>query len=237
MDLPQPIPLRTDYSLTRESPFSYRCHGCNRCCHDKAIPVNPYEVARLAETLGTTTSDVLAHSTTTGGATLATQADGACVFLGANGCTVHAGRPLACRLYPLGRQVAGAGRERFAEVVPHPESEGVYGQGNTSGDSTVEGWLRSQGAGPFLAAADRYSAVLSRMIAALTKSQLTEDVLDETAPSFGRPAPPPDENWLDMDAVVARRCAALGEPVPSDVESKTEIHLAALEEWAAHFGA
>ena len=87
MKLPGPLPLRTDWSLTRGSEFSYECRGCSRCCHGKAIPVNPYEIARLAEVLGTTTTAVLTDCTTNGGAILSTRADGACVFLGERGCT------------------------------------------------------------------------------------------------------------------------------------------------------
>src|SRR6476469_3884424 len=159
MGLPSPIPLRTDWALTRVSEFSYECRGCRRCCYDKAIPVNPYEIARLAEVIGTTTTDVLARFTTTGGAILSIQADGACIFLGERGCTVHDGRPLACRLYPLGRRVTPNGEERFAEVVPHPESAGVYGVAK----GTVEDWLRDQGASPYLVASQCYVAILRRM--------------------------------------------------------------------------
>ncbi len=234
MDLPGALPLRTDFALKRASAFAYRCGACNRCCRHKSIPVNPYEVARLAQTLGTSTTDVLARFTRTGGASLAARPDGACVFLGEGGCGVHAGRPLACRLYPLGRRLLPDGDEAFAEVVPHPQSAGVYGRDGTH-DGTVADWLESQGAGPYIEAADRYVAILRRMVDALARSEDVGDVAEEATAAMARAPVPEDESWLDMDAVVARRCAARGEPVPSDVAAKTEIHMAALEEMLARY--
>ena len=55
--------------------------------------------------LETTTTDVISRYTRDGTA-LAVRPDGSCVFLGPQGCSVHAGRPLVCRLYPLGVVVA-----------------------------------------------------------------------------------------------------------------------------------
>jgi uncharacterized protein len=228
VELPTSLPLRTGWSLTRESEFSYQCRGCGRCCYGKAIPVNPYEIARLAEVLGTTTTDVLARCTTTGGAILAARPDDACIFLGERGCSVHQGRPLACRLYPLGLLVTPDGDERFAEVVPHPESAGVYG----AAPERVEDWLRGQGAGPYLAASRRYAAVLRRLLAVLAGSEEATAVRAEASAAMERAPRPEDETWLDVDAVVARRCAARGEPMPDDLTLKVEMHLAALEELA-----
>lgn len=229
MSGPRPIALRTGFSLTRATPFSYECRACNRCCHGKAIPVNPYEIARLAAALGTSTTEVLARYTSTGGATITTRDDGACVFLGERGCEVHEGRPLACRLYPLGRSVTPGGEESFAEVVPHPESEGVYG----GGEGTVEAWLSAQGAAPFIDATARYVAVLKRMIAALARRADAAAVRDEAAAAMERAPEPEDESWLDVDAVVSRRCRERGEAVPADVAARVEMHLAALEEMIA----
>jgi hypothetical protein len=35
---------RVDFDMKRDSPFSYACHACNRCCRNKAIRVSPYEI-------------------------------------------------------------------------------------------------------------------------------------------------------------------------------------------------
>ncbi len=221
-------PLRRGFVLARETPFSYRCQACSRCCRNKGSRVNPYEVARLAEVLGTTTTEVLARWTTEGGSLLAARADGTCVFLGQGGCTVHAGRPLVCRLYPLGRSRDAGGAERFAELEPVADSQGVYGE-----DGTVDDFLRSQGVGPYLSAADRYVDALGRMLVALAARADVGDLREEATEATRRAPLASDESLLDMDAVVSRWCAERGTAAPSDVEGKTAIHLEALETFAA----
>ena len=79
----------------RQERFRYVCHQCLRCCHDKKIQLNPYEVARLARNRGQTTTQFRAEWTVDGAGTVLQQTEtGACVFLGAGGCMVHADRPL-----------------------------------------------------------------------------------------------------------------------------------------------
>lgn len=225
---------RGGFVLTRRSPFSYECRACSRCCRGKVIRLSPYDVARLAEACGTSTTEVLTRWTSEGGATLARHSDGSCVFLGPNGCSVHPGRPLVCRLYPLGRRLEADGTERFAQVEPHPQTEGLYG---ANGD--VEDFLRSQDVARHIAAADEYVGVLKAMVAALAARADTElaELTEQVAAAARRPPMPSDENLLDVDAVAARWCADRGEPVPDDVDAKTAIHLKALREIVANLGA
>ncbi len=129
--------------LDSSGAFSYECNRCTRCCRDKRIRVNPYETYRLARALGLSTTAFLARHTTAQGTELARTNDGRCVFLGPEGCTVHADRPLVCRLYPLGRHVRDGEPDRFHHLEPHPESEGVFGESGTVGDCAA-----SQGASP-----------------------------------------------------------------------------------------
>ncbi len=219
-----PVRLRTAFTLTRSSPFAYQCRACSRCCRGKIIPLNPYEVARLAQTLGTTTTEVLARFTGNGGSTLAVREDESCAFLGERGCTVHAGRPLACRLYPLGRQVAPDGEERFAEVEPHPKSDGVYG-----GPGTVDDYLRAQEVEPYHRAAARYAAVFRRMLAVLACRKDLGDVREASNEAMTRPPAQEDDALVDVDAMVARHCTERGIPVPGDLERRVELHVEALE--------
>jgi uncharacterized protein len=215
---------RTGFVLAREAPFSYECRACKRCCKDKVIPLNPYEVARLAAHVGQTTTAFLAQHTEVGGAALRRRDDGTCVLLGEGGCTVHPARPLACRLYPLGRHVSGTGEESFAEVEPHPQTEGIYGTDGTIGD-----YLRRQQVEPHLAAADRYSRVLAKMLKALAAREDRSEVDAEATAAVARNPAPGDDNPLDMDATVTRFCAERGRPVPSDVDAKMQLHIEALE--------
>jgi hypothetical protein len=224
IEKPHKARLRTPFVLARSSRFAYECRACKRCCRHKTIPVTPYEVACIAAALGTSTTVVLTRFTDHGGATLAVREDGTCVFLGTDGCTVHAGRPIACRLYPLGRKRDGDGTERFAELAPHPASEGVYGEGGT-----VEEFLGGQDVDRHLAETDRYLEVLKRMMEALARAPEAGDVRDDATAALGRPPVAEDGALLDMDVVVERWCLEHGRTLPRDVESKNRLHLEALD--------
>jgi Fe-S-cluster containining protein len=196
--------------------FSYECNRCKRCCSDKRIRVNPYETYRLSRALGVSTTEFLARHTTAQGTELARTDDGRCVFLGAEGCTVHADRPLVCRLYPLGRHVVDGQPDRFHHLEPHPESEGVFGDAGMVAD-----YLATQGATPFMRAADAYLdvvAALADTLAALDTSPRSADDDLTTA-------------WLDVDAVLARE----GASSPATAEEAMALHGAALLRWARTF--
>ena len=210
---------------TRASAFSYECRACGRCCREKLIPVNPYEIARLAVHLGISTTDFIQHYTD-GGTALAVRPDVTCIFLDGSGCGVHADRPLACRLYPLGL-VRGPGGEVVVELEAQPGSEGVRGE-----NGTVADFLEAQGVTPFLDASRRYHAVLDRLVAALSAAcgpehaaeALTGDGDESAAPEF-----------LDIDAAL-RLLARRGETIPASVDDRVTRHIAYLDELVATTG-
>jgi Fe-S-cluster containining protein len=86
------------------------------CCHGHRILVTPWEISRLADALDLSPRELRDTRLTAGGTQL--RADGipgihgppnhrvpGCTFYDPTfGCSVHAERPLACRLYPLGRE-------------------------------------------------------------------------------------------------------------------------------------
>lgn len=74
----------TPERLTRESPFSYQCNRCNRCCQNQRIRVNPYETARLAQSKGISTTEFLSRYTTENATALSRDEKGYCVFLTRN---------------------------------------------------------------------------------------------------------------------------------------------------------
>src|ERR1700742_2710903 len=80
---------RVDFNMTRASPFSYVCNACNRCCRNKAIRANPYEILRLARRLRFSTTEFIERNMEAGGTVLRSNENGNCVFLGEHGCTVH----------------------------------------------------------------------------------------------------------------------------------------------------
>jgi len=225
----KPILRMINVTYGRSSPFSYDCHACRRCCHDKVIRLNPYEVARLAQSRGLSTTKFLSQYTGAQGTTLKQVDQGACVFLTPDGCGVHADRPLVCRLYPLGRRVTADGRETFHELAPHPETEGVYGL-----NGTVDDFLAGQGAAPFIEAVDRYVEVVGRMSAVLNARIRHDAGLDTRVRNAVSGALAGDahdgSDWIDMDAVVGEYCHRQGMTVPVDVPSKMAIHIQAIEE-------
>lgn len=197
--------------MRRDERFGYQCHRCLRCCRDKRIQLNPYEVARLARHRGITTTEFRRTATVGGrGVELARTADNACVFLGSEGCTVHADRPLVCRIYPLGRLFNPDRGESFEHVEPHPRSAG---ERHTRG--TIADFLGEQAAEPYIAAADAYLAWLNAAMARLRAAGAGDTAVAA--------APLDDSELLDMDAALA----AHGE-VSDDIEVRRDLHLAIL---------
>ena len=204
-----------DFTLGRETPFSYRCNRCSRCCYGKRIPLTPYDLIRLADELQITTGELIEKHTDEGVFLKVKQTFGEpCVFLGPEGCTVHQGRPGACRIYPLGRNCTVDGEEGFLLVEPHPETEGEYGEKGTIGD-----YVLTQGLEPYFNASNRYLKLFLQL-------RECEDVLNADPSETERA---PEIDLLDVDAVVSSYCRETGEPVPSDPDSKMDFHIRAIE--------
>jgi uncharacterized protein len=139
-----------------ESAFSYVCNRCGLCCRDKVITLSPYDVIRIARAAAISTSAAVARYTMRRGSLLRFLSDGRCAALEGPRCTIHPGRPLACRLYPLGLERApgadGAGYvERFVRLQPAAGSLGVYGAAHT-----IAEFLDGQGIAPYLNAVAFY---------------------------------------------------------------------------------
>jgi Fe-S-cluster containining protein len=149
--------IRGTIRLNRQSKFSYQCHACGRCCHDKVITLAPYDVMMIARAAGISTREAIKRFTIRRGSILRFTAEGACAALDGVKCGVHSGRPLACRLYPLGIERGGTGdKERFVRIDPAPGSAGVYGR-----DGSIAEFMESQGVPEYLAMNDRYFPLLA----------------------------------------------------------------------------
>ncbi len=77
-----------------------------------------------------------------------------CAALDGVRCSVHRGRPLACRLYPLGLERTPEG-ERLITLEPAQGSLGLYGRGSTAGD-----FIDANGTADHLAAVERYRELI-----------------------------------------------------------------------------
>ena len=118
--------------------------------------LSPFDLLRLAREAGVSTSEAIGRFTIRRGSILKFGDDGACVALDGVRCGVHRGRPLACRLYPLGiERDRDRGDDKFVMLEAAAGSLGVYGE-----CGTVDDFLRAQNVGPHLDANACYTALL-----------------------------------------------------------------------------
>lgn len=138
------------------------CTRLGTCCFGKAVWVNPWEVACLAQALGVPVPQVQTQFLTDGGIRLAsgTRRDAhgqrACALYAPDrGCTAHAGRPLACRLYPLARLRVG-GEVAYGHDGPAFPCLAGCPSVTTLPARTVAAYLAEQAVGPGETVADQY---------------------------------------------------------------------------------
>ena len=88
------------------------CSRTGTCCHGKLVLLNPWELVCLAREKKITAREFRDLYCECGGIRLRFDGEAgwknqlACSqYIGNFGCSVHQGRPLSCRLYPLGRQI------------------------------------------------------------------------------------------------------------------------------------
>ncbi len=151
----------TVLSLTDSLPLT--CSRTGTCCFGKAVWINPWELATLADAKGMSPREFRNQFCEFGGIKLKFNGVSdknklsACNLYVENfGCSVHAGRPLACRLFPLGLKRHGEQRYYIhngtefpcmngcPEVVDLPKlTVGAYieGQATEKGELAQENYL------------------------------------------------------------------------------------------------
>src|ERR1700733_5232737 len=148
--------------MERATPFSYQCNLCGRCCNDKVITLSPYDVIRMARARALSTGDIIRRYTIRRGSILRFLPEGMCAALDDTRCTLHGGRPLACRLYPLGLERT-LHADQPIELEPAPGSLGVYGSDSSAGD-----FIDANGTADYLAAVERYRVLIPIFRARIT---------------------------------------------------------------------
>jgi Fe-S-cluster containining protein len=106
------VTLMVTTKLRIQDKLPLTCSRTGTCCHGKLVLLNPWELACLAREKKITPGEFRDLYCEYGGIRL--RFDGEVGWKGQQacsqyvadfGCSVHLGRPLACRLYPLGRQI------------------------------------------------------------------------------------------------------------------------------------
>ncbi len=152
--------LQDSPRLGLDDTFNFGCHSgvsCfNRCCNDVNIFLSPYDVLRLKNRLGMSSSDFLDKyailpvqkemSTPVVVLRMKDDETKSCQFLTEEGCSVYSDRPWPCRMYPLGMAAQkdrpdGWGGDRFYFLLQEEVCKG-FGE---EGKWTVRQWLDNQG--------------------------------------------------------------------------------------------
>lgn len=161
--------------LSPDDTFRFACHqkvACfNQCCGDLVQFLTPYDILRLKQRLGLSSSEFLARYTRqqTGGETglvivsfrRESPDDNRCPFVTDEGCGVYEDRPSSCRAYPLVRLAArsretGRISERFF-LIKEDHCLG-FEQDRTQ---TVRQWVADQGLAEYNRMNDLMMALIS----------------------------------------------------------------------------
>jgi len=176
------VPDTTILALTDSLPLT--CTRSGTCCHGKMVWLNPWELACLAAAKGLASRVFRDRHCEFGGIRLRFDSPpgwkglAACSqYVPDCGCSVHAGRPLVCRLYPLGRKRRGKELLYIHQGSGFPCLDGCPQVVNLP-HLTVAGYLAGQDVTAGVAAQDEYLELLQRLadgaFALLLESGLAE---------------------------------------------------------------
>lgn len=180
----------TKLSLTDTLPLT--CSRTGTCCFGKRVWINPWELSNLAHAKGLSPLEFRDRFTEFGGIRLkfdgkqSANKQAACSqYDHANGCSVHLGRPLVCRLYPLGRQLQSEQSHYLFQGTVFPCLEGCPEVIDLPQMSVAE-YIAGQGTELFETAQNLYLALMEQIadgaFALLIESGLAESGDRKTIP-------------------------------------------------------
>ncbi len=182
----------TKLSYTDKLPLT--CTRTGTCCHGKMVRLNPWELAKLAEAKGITPKEFRNLYCDFGGIQLRFDGDPGWKDLASCsqykpgfGCKVHSGRPLVCRLYPLGRQKQGEKKHYIHQGNDFPCLEGCPDVVKLP-SMTVSQYIEGQGAQDYEAVQDSYLELMQDIadgaFSLLLESGLSESGDKKTLPMW-----------------------------------------------------
>ena len=168
--------METHYTaISTDQNFTFSCSrtlGCfNDCCRDLNQFLTPYDILRLKNRLGLSSTDFLKRHTRehigpeSGLPVIVLKPDGSgsdrCPFVTPEGCSVYDDRPASCRMYPLMRVVArsretGHLNERYL-LLKEAHCQGFH-QGTSW---TIKSWIDGQGLQVYNQMNDRMLNIIS----------------------------------------------------------------------------
>lgn len=183
------------------------CSRTGTCCHGKQVLLNPWELVCLARAKKITPEEFRDLYCEFGGIRLrfngkvGWKEQKACSqYVGNFGCSVHLGRPLSCRLYPLGRQLQSKKVHYIYQGNIFPCLEGCP-EVSELPHMSVEEYLKGQLADKFETAQDEYLEVMQNIadlaFVLLLDSGLAESGDTKTLPAWRKLGNEPPEVLID----------------------------------------
>ena len=155
--------------LTLHDTLPLTCSRTGTCCHGKSVLLNPWELVCLAREKKITPREFRDLYCEFGGirlkfnGSIGWKNQQACSqYIADFGCSVHLGRPLSCRLYPLGRQIQSEEVHYMYEGNEFPCLEGCS-EVSSLPYLTVGEYLKGQVTEKFEKAQDAYLEVMQNM--------------------------------------------------------------------------
>lgn len=152
-------PPEAEFIPFAQSSFCFECHKdvpCfNECCAKLRLVLTPYDILRIKHRLSITSSSFLEKYTDTlvlphnrfpmVRLRMQERRGQICPFVTQDGCAIYEDRPVACRIYPLGRASTRVGNDEPSSenffIVKEPHCLGFEGGSSWS----LAEWLRDQG--------------------------------------------------------------------------------------------
>jgi Fe-S-cluster containining protein len=161
-----------DYQRLNENDiFEFACHSgvpCfNKCCHDVNIFLTPYDIIRLKNRLGISSTEFLEKYTLLPidenlrhPIVMLKMEEGnhACPFVTAKGCSVYGDRPWSCRMYPVGEATPNMNdnEDSFFFLLKEDVCKGYNEKGTKW---TIKEWMKDQGVYDYILPGERFKQV------------------------------------------------------------------------------